>query len=673
MKLLFSPAELLMNRLSYPIKFGVLGLLVFLAFASLMLTLAGQLNRTIERAESELVATALARPLSSLIELTQQHRGVSAMLLGGNTDMADRRSALQTRVDTAPVEMSQALAEDRRGTREWQAIGRDWDGIKRALQSWSQPQSYDAHTALIAQLLDFQTQVADAYGLTFDPEPQTYYLMTTAVSRMPFLIERLGRLRGSASAILARGEMSEPQRTALIVLTEQIKSATQDMERSIDKVVAERPELQPPLSRAVATMRERGQVIDAVVQDMVVRADFSSTSSAQFFDMTTEAISIGYAQMRDVLLPSLDGLLEQRIEDARQVLLGNLTVLLVVLAVIGYLSVGAYLSVMASIRSLRAGSERLAAGDLTTHIDLAARDELRFVAGSFNDMADAMRGLIGSIKNNSDHVTDSARSLVTASGQIHVASQCQSDAASSMASAVEEMTVGIESIARNAGEADALAHRSGELSRQGGEIVAAVVDEISQIAVSVGDSARTVAELGERSGQISAIVGVIGDIAAQTNLLALNAAIEAARAGDQGRGFAVVADEVRKLAERTANSTKEIAQMVAAIQQGTEGAVHGMEQGAVRVNEGVARAQRAGEAMGGIREAANQVLSTVAEISNALREQSAASAEIAQQVTTIARMAEENGEAVGSNHHTASRLSDLAGTLLDNVSRFKAS
>jgi len=514
--------------------------------------------------------------------------------------------------------------------------------------------------------------VADAYGLTFDPEQQTYYLMTTAVSRMPFLIERMGRLRGSASAILARGEMSEPQRTALIVLTEQIKSATQDMERSIDKVVAERPELQPPLSRAVATMRERGQVIDAVVQDMV-RADFSSTSSAQFFDMTTEAISIGYTQMYDVLLPSLDQLLQQRIDDARQMLHGNLAMLLVVLAVIGYLSVGAYLSVMTSIRSLRDGSERLAAGDLTTHIDLAARDELRFVAGSFNAMAEAMRQLIGSIKSNSDHVADSARSLATASGQIHVASQCQSDAASSMAAAVEQMTVGIESISRNAGEADALANRSGELSRQGGEIVAAVVEEISQIAISVGDSARTVAELGERSGQISAIVGVIGDIAAQTNLLALNAAIEAARAGDQGRGFAVVADEVRKLAERTANSTKEIAQMVSAIQQGTEGAVQGMELGVAKVNDGVARAQRAGEAMGGIREAANQVLSTVAEISNALREQSAASAEIAQQVSTIARMAEENGEAVGTNHHTASRLSDLAGTLLDNVSRFKAS
>ncbi|MBK3868086.1 HAMP domain-containing protein [Pseudomonas stutzeri] len=673
MKLIFSPAELLMNRLSYPVKFGLIGLLVFLAFASLMLTIAGQLNRTIERSENELVASDLARPLSRLVELSQQHRGVSSMLLGGNTTVAERRSALQASVDAAMAEMNSSLAEDKRNLRQWQDIARRWDEIKRDGLSWPQAQSFQAHTALIGSLLDFQIQLSDAYGLTFDPEPQTYYLMTTAVSRLPFLIERLGRLRGSASAVLARGEMSDQQRTALIVLTEQIKSATEDMQRSIEKVVAQRPELQPQLNHAMAAMLERGEAIDQVVQNMVVREDFTSTTSAQFFAMTTEAITIGYTQMRDVLLPSLDQLLQQRIEDARRMLFGNLAVLLVVLAVLGYLSMGAYLSVMTSIRSLRKGSERLAAGDLTVCIQLAARDELRYVAGSFNDMAEAMRRLIGSIKNNSDHVADSARSLVTASGQIHVASQCQSDAASNMAAAVEQMTVGIESIARNAGEADSLAHRSGELSRQGGEIVAAVIDEISQIAVSVSDSARTVAELGERSGQITAIVGVIGDIAAQTNLLALNAAIEAARAGDQGRGFAVVADEVRKLAERTANSTQEIAQMVAAIQQGTEGAVQGMEQGVAKVNEGVARAQRAGEAMHGIREAADQVLATVAEISHALREQSTASAEIAQQVTTIARMAEENGVAVGSNHHTASRLSDLAGTLLDNVSRFKAS
>ncbi|HAQ27516.1 MAG TPA: methyl-accepting chemotaxis protein, partial [Pseudomonas sp.] len=97
----------------------------------------------------------------------------------------------------------------------------------------------------------------------------------------------------------------------------------------------------------------------------------------------------------------------------------------------------------------------------------------------------------------------------------------------------------------------------------------------------------------------------------------------------------------------------------------------GMEQGVQRVGEGVIRAQRAGAAMDGIHVAAQQVLSTVAEISHSLREQSAASAEIAEQVGMIARMAEENGSAVGSNHQTASRLGDLAETLLHNVARFR--
>ena len=116
-------------------------------------------------------------------------------------------------------------------------LGRD----QRDVQGWSQAQSYQAHTALIGQLLNFQTLLSDAYGLTFDPEPQTYYLMTTAVSRLPFLIERLGRLRGSASAMLAKGAISDEQRTALIVITEEIRSATVEMERSMDKVIAQRP------------------------------------------------------------------------------------------------------------------------------------------------------------------------------------------------------------------------------------------------------------------------------------------------------------------------------------------------------------------------------------------------------------------------------------------------
>ncbi|KIL04293.1 chemotaxis protein [Stutzerimonas stutzeri] len=672
MKLLFRPAEALMNRFNYPVKFGLLGLLVFVAFASLMLTVVGQLQRTIERSAEELQATALARPVFRLVELTQQHRGLSAMLLGGNPAVTAKRAERESDVEAALAELSGALPAARQQLPSWQAIRQGWGEIRRDGLGWTQARNMRAHTELIQAMLRFNTELADAFGLTFDPEAESYYLMAAALDEVPYLIERIGRLRGSASAALAHGSMGDEQRVGLILLSEEIRGAMSAMQISLDKVIAQRPELRGTLEAASTRLREQAAGLDEVVQGMVQRGDFARVSSERFFAMASEAIGIGYQQIRETLLPSLDSLLNQRIAKAQRVLMLNVAVSLLALLLIGYLSAGAYFSVMTSVRRLREGSGRLAAGDLTARIELDTRDELRQVAASFNEMAAAMRGLIGSIRDNSDHVADSARSLVTASGQIHVATQCQSDAASSMAAAVEQMTVGIEHIARNAGEADSLAHRSGELSRQGGEIVAAVVEEIRQIAASVSESAHTVAELGERSGQISAIVQVIGDIAAQTNLLALNAAIEAARAGEQGRGFAVVADEVRKLAERTAQSTREIGEMVAAIQQGTSGAVQGMEQGVTRVNEGVVRAQRAGEAMHGIREAANQVQGTVAEISHALREQSAASAEIAQKVSMIAQMAEENGSAVGSNHQTASRLSDLAGTLLDNVSRFKA-
>jgi len=298
-------------------------------------------------------------------------------------------------------------------------------------------------------------------------------------------------------------------------------------------------------------------------------------------------------------------------------------------------------------------------------------DELHAAGKDFNDMATAFRALLGGVQSDVQRINVASEQVASSSQQISASSASQSDSASSMAAAVEETTVGIDHIAKNAQDAQDYSRRSDEVAAEGGRIVLAVVQEIQGIAQTVNQSAAAVEALGQQSGQISAIVDTIKDIADQTNLLALNAAIEAARAGESGRGFAVVADEVRKLAERTAKSTQEISGMIGAIQSGTSTAVSSMKEGVERVAAGVHQAERAGEAISQVQVQSRQVLEAVSEISVALREQAAASTEIAQSVERIAQMAEENNIAVAGNAETADTLRNLAHTLTSATSRFR--
>ena len=240
-----------------------------------------------------------------------------------------------------------------------------------------------------------------------------------------------------------------------------------------------------------------------------------------------------------------------------------------------------------------------------------------------------------------------------------------------MAATVEQLTVSINHVADNANEAHGLSSDSGRQSAEGGAVIQETLASMQRIADTVQGAAAQIAELGQHSDQISSIVNVIKEIADQTNLLALNAAIEAARAGEQGRGFAVVADEVRLLAQRTANSTQEITEMIKKIQLGTRSAVSNMEIGVQQVSSGVEQASQAGDAIVTIRQASASVVGVVDQISLALREQTVASQDVARNVERIAQMSMENSEAVADTSRTAQGLQQLALSLEKQVASFR--
>ncbi|WP_374399450.1 methyl-accepting chemotaxis protein [Niveibacterium sp.] len=316
-------------------------------------------------------------------------------------------------------------------------------------------------------------------------------------------------------------------------------------------------------------------------------------------------------------------------------------------------------------------ARRIADGDLSGKLPPASRDEIGRLIEAIQAMQESLRGAISATHEQAGQVSASANALSHGVDEMEGNAQAASAAASAIAANVEELTVSINHVSDDTQEASRLALESDQRARSGRETVEAAVAEIQRVQSVVQDAAERIAELERQSGRISEIVVVIKDIADQTNLLALNAAIEAARAGEQGRGFAVVADEVRKLSERTAHSTGEITQMIGGIQASTRLAVSGIRDGVSSVESGVRLTTDAGAAIGELQDIARRVAAVVGDISEALREQSAASTDVAKRIEQIAVHAEETNAATARSGEAAHALERIAADMLTTVARFR--
>ena len=672
MQALFSPAVAIMNRLRYTQKFGLLGILMLVALGVLISNLYSALDTNIKASRAELVGIASVKPAQRLVQFLQMHRGMSQGVLAGNQAMKEKRAAKEAEVDGVLKATEATLSAELVAGKAWKGINTEWSQIKADGLSWTSIESFSRHTVLIEQTLQFMVDIADKNSLTLDPDIDSYYLIDTVLNKAPVALERLGQMRAKGTGILARKQMHDQQKIEMSALMAELNGSLKALTINLEKTARFNPDMKGTLDAAAKEYLESSEQINKLIVEDMMLGTFA-TAPKDYFDLTTAAIDKGYKQMYETMLPTLEKLIERRVARMQQDLYMSVGVAVLMLLVFSYFAMGTYYATINSVKQLADTAHTLSTGDLRPRIDLGTRDELKMVGDGFNEMANAFSGLLRNVQAGADQVLNASRRMAESSSQITQSSESQSESASAMAAAVEQMTVGIDHISKNAMDANAISNQAGDLSAEGGRIVGTVVEEIRMIAEAVNDSANIIDELGRQSDQISAIVNVIKEIADQTNLLALNAAIEAARAGESGRGFAVVADEVRKLAERTTKSTQEISAMILAIQSGTQNAVASMRDGVSRVNEGVTLARQAGEAMSEIQSNAGQVVDTVGDISSSMREQSAASTEIAKNVEVIAQMAEQNSVAVAENATTAHELERLSEGLQTEIRRFRVS
>lgn len=307
-------------------------------------------------------------------------------------------------------------------------------------------------------------------------------------------------------------------------------------------------------------------------------------------------------------------------------------------------------------------AEKLAAKDMTAHVDVTATDELGRMGEALNSSIAVMRQVLQSVAQGAETLSAATTEISTRAGESANNAKTQSSMTTQIATAAQEMTATIGEISSNAESAATASRVSAETAAQGGEVMqaaAATMEKISAVTTSVSER---ITALAQRSQEIGNVVNVIQEISEQTNLLALNAAIEAARAGEHGRGFAVVAGEVRRLAERTKAATEEIAGTIRSIQEETRQTLDVMQNSRTAVESGMEETARARGSLAAIIQSSQQVEHQIQLIASAATEQTAASSEVSESAGRISQLAAQNTQ--GAEEAVAA-LQDLARLAVD--------
>lgn len=326
--------------------------------------------------------------------------------------------------------------------------------------------------------------------------------------------------------------------------------------------------------------------------------------------------------------------------------------------------------VIGVLKDISSSAERVAKGDLTAKIESKTDDEFGHVARDVTNIVKGMRYIMRDIANKTVYILKDATTLKLHGKEVSRKVDKDLERTSAAATATEEMTATIGDIARNIHTASQAAETAKGASSKGKGMIGETVSSIDGVNSQIEKASGKVRDLAGFTKKIDEIVLMIKDIADQTNLLALNAAIEAARAGEQGRGFAVVADEVRKLAQRTANATSEINNILSAIHNGTVDTTSMMDIAVDKAKITSDIARRLDEAFGEIYSSFEKVSDMVHQVVAASEEQSATAAEISSNLTNIAEDSRESSATVKEMASSFNKFASNAKEFLSLLDRF---
>jgi methyl-accepting chemotaxis protein len=411
------------------------------------------------------------------------------------------------------------------------------------------------------------------------------------------------------------------------------------------------PTLQDAMTTGDEFLASSNHIMDLAASDAAAATELLSTYDTTFKAFTASLDTVN----GQILADSNDSLAAARSTAARA---RAILIALSVLAIAGVFIAARLVvdGIVSPLGQAVAGLRRLAAADLTGHVEVRGDDEVGRLAMSFNTAVDDMSGLVRSLRVSATTLASSAEELSATSTQMGASAEETAVQANAVSAAAEQVSANVNTVAASTEEMSAsIREIAGNATEAAGVATRAVG--------TAHDATETVAKLGTSSAEIGEVIKVITEIAEQTNLLALNATIEAARAGEAGKGFAVVANEVKELAKATATATDEIGQRIVAIQGDARAAVVAIDE----ISDVIARIS---DIQNSIASAVEQQTATTNEITRHVTEAATGANEIAASITGVAQAAHDTSSGAASTQVSARDLSELADELNRSVMRF---
>ena len=637
----------LLYQLNLSRKFMALGLIALLMVLLPSVLYFKRSQTDIVAAQREVTGGGSLVVLNKVIQLSQTHRGMSAGMLSGNEALAARRPELRDKLakamDALDAELRQAGASSGIQT-HWADLRQRWTTLEQGVASrqLKTAESTKLHTQLIAGELLLSEEVLDEYGMSLDPDVDTYFLIQASLVNMPWVAENLGVMRAMGSGFLAQGNLPPEGRATLQSLQKRAREVQGDMFRNLKKAMDANPEMKSTLDAKASNGRGAVDKTLALAEKELIGATELKLPAPEYFDEFTRTID-GLFEFNALAMKTMTSAMDARVTNLRRSELLMLSLLVFGMVVSVLLSIAFVRSITVPVGEAVAVARAVADGDLQVKVPIRGTNELGQLMSALLEMRDHLAQVVTKVREGSEGVATASSEIASGNHDLSARTESQASALEQTAASMEQLSDTVKQNASSAGQANQLAMSASTVAVKGGEVVGQVVETMKHI----NDSSKKIAD----------IISVIDGIAFQTNILALNAAVEAARAGEQGRGFAVVASEVRSLAGRSADAAKEIKTLITASVD--------------RVAHGTALVDQAGTTMTEVVASIRRVTDIMGEISAASNEQSLGVSQVGEAVTQMDQVTQQNAALVEEMAAAASGLKSQAQDLVQVVSAFK--